>query len=166
MKRASVLSAALAVVAAAAWGCKSPAEPRAAVTDELSGASFDLRSIDGVAVPSSWDNAFGKQDYIESFSVSFRAGGQHELFGRVLFDPGCVFFCSDPSPAWVNIYETGTYRILEGTPRRVITVTEVNGALGQSDTARWNGDTLHLRRPHPTQLAAPKAVWLFVRTAR
>ena len=166
MKRASVRRAALAVVAAAAWGCHSPAEPRAPATDALSESIFDLRSIAGVAVPSSWDNDYGKQDYIESFSVSFRAGGRYELLGRELVDPGCVFFCSDPSPAWVNILESGAYRILAGTPQRVTTVIDMNGLIGQSDTARWNGDTLHLRRAHPTHVAWPKEVWLFVRTAR
>ena len=167
MKRASVLRATLAAVAAAAWGCNSPAEPRAAATDGLSGSIFDLRSIAGVAVPSSWENDYGKQDYIESFSVSFRAGGRYELLGRELVDPGCVFFCSDPSPAWVNIYETGAYRFLGGTPQRVTTIVDMNGDIGRADTALWNGgDTLHMWRMHPTLVAQPKIRWLFVRTAR
>ena len=166
MKRTSVLGAALVLVAATAWGCDSPSGPRAPVMDGLSGSTFDLRSIAGVAVPSSWDNDYDKQDYIESFSVSFSAGGRYELVGRELVDPGCVFFCSDPSPAWVNIYETGTYHLLEGTPQRVVTVIDMNGAIGQTDTAQWNGDTLHLRRAHPTLLFEPKVVWLFVRMAR
>jgi hypothetical protein len=166
MKRDFVSMAVLAMVAAAVCGCDSPVEPRALPTDALSESVFDLRSIAGVAVPSSWENDYGKQDYIESFSVTFRAGGRYELLGRELVDPGCIFFCSDPSPAWVNILESGAYSILAGTPQRVVTVIDMNGLIGQSDTARWNGDTLHLRRAHPTHLAWPKEVWLFVRTGR
>lgn len=165
MRRVSLLRTTLAVVAAAAWGCNSPAGPHEAATDGLSGATFDLRSIAGIAVPSSWDNGYGKQDYIESFTVSFGAGGQYDLVGRELVDPGCVFFCSDPSPAWIDIYETGAYRFLPGTPQRVVTTIEMNGPLGRSDTAQWNGgDTLRMRRMHPTLVAQPKIIWLFVRT--
>ena len=164
--KASGLRAALVVVAATAWGCDSPAGPRAPATDALSETIFDLRSIAGVTVPSSWDNDFDKQDYIESFRVTFRAGGRYELRGRELLDRGCNFFCSDSLPEWVTVYETGGYHILEGTPRRVVTVLDMGGVSGQSDTAQWSGDTLHLRRAHPTHLAWPKEVWLFVRTGR